>query len=305
MPHARRRDAGELLPGEELEAGAEGEGAHGTEDLKPGLGEVRSAGVADDGEAAAVGVGGEHAAEELVGEEGAGRGVAREVVDVEDVVEVTVALDEAGGGGLEAGLGELGLEQEVGEAAVDLGPVGVRVWGVTSLELGGGGVEGDADADAELRSGRVVHAEELLDGGAGEQAGVAEDIHEQGVGAVGAVEFAARAGCAEVFGEGATAGDAAGAGVGLLEAGGPGGVGLDAAEGAVEEVAVGGAVLVRGVEDGGGRAVGVLVGVGGGVGKIAGGELAAQVGGGEHGEILGEEKTNINDGTSRVATPLA
>ena len=46
-------------------------------------------------------------------------------VEVEDGFEVAIAFDEARGGGLEVGFGELGFEEEIAELEVDLGAVGV------------------------------------------------------------------------------------------------------------------------------------------------------------------------------------
>ena len=51
-------------------------------------------------------------------------GFAREARDVKDGFEVAVAFDESGGGGLEVGFGEFGLEVEVAELEIDFGSVG-------------------------------------------------------------------------------------------------------------------------------------------------------------------------------------
>ena len=114
--------------------------------------------------------------------------------DVEDGSEVTVAGDEGRRGDLEVGLGELGFEKRVG-----LGVASVRSISVRSLESGvwgpvfwggrgrrggrrrvlGGGVERCAPRRGDGGG----------EGGAVEDTGVAEDVHEQGVGAGGGVEL--------------------------------------------------------------------------------------------------------------------
>ena len=78
-----------------------------------------------------------------------------------------------------------------------------------------------------------------------EDSGVAEDVHEKGIGAVGGVELHP---LPVVAGAGA-----AGGGVGLGKAAEPGGVGADAGVGCGVEVAVT-ALLVAAEDDDGGRA---------------------------------------------------
>ena len=54
-------------------------------------------------------------------------GFAREAVGIEDGSEVAVAFDEARGGGLEGGFGELGFDEEIAELEIDLGAIFQRV----------------------------------------------------------------------------------------------------------------------------------------------------------------------------------
>jgi hypothetical protein len=95
-------------------------------------------------------------------------------------------------------------------------------------------MEGDAGVDAEARLSGGFDVEKVGDGGgdgeAVEDSGVAEDVHEKGVGAVGGVELHPL----PVF---AGAG-AAGGGVDLGEAAKPGGIGADADVRCGMEVAV-------------------------------------------------------------------
>ena len=115
--------------------------------------------------------------------------------------------------------------------------------------------------DAEVGLGLGVDAEESGDGwgkcGAVEDLWVAEDVHEEGVGGVGAVEFAP-----VPVGAGAVA---AMGGVDLGEAAGPVGVGEDGGVAGGVEVAVG-VVLVATEEDAGVGAGGLVVQEGVGVG---------------------------------------
>ena len=76
----------------------------GGEDGVPDLDEVAAAGVREDAEPGAGGVGGEDVADELVALDGAS-GFLGEAGEVEDDFEVAVAFDEAGGGCLEVGFG--------------------------------------------------------------------------------------------------------------------------------------------------------------------------------------------------------
>lgn len=257
-----REGLGELLPGEQEETAAKVGGADGAEDLEPGFVEVGASAIGEEGEPAAGGVSREGSAEELIVGEVAGVRAGK-ILGVEGQIEVAVAGDEGGACLAEAGFGEFGLEEEIAEEEVGFGAVGK------------GSGDGDIGADAELRSEADFDLEELAGGRAAEDARVAEEIHEEGVGGVGAVELG-------TVGAVVAAGDAGGGGVGLGEAGGPGGVGQDATVAGGKEVAVGGGVRVGRVEDAGGCAVGELVWVGGGSVEIAGGELAAQGGGGRH-----------------------
>jgi hypothetical protein len=112
------------------------------------------------------------------------------------------------------------------------------------------GFERDAGVDAEAGSGGGVDVEEVGDGGGEgvtvEDAGVAEDVHEKGVGAVGGVELHPL----PVF----AGSGAAGGGVGFGEAAEPGGVGADGGVGCGVEVAV--AAVVVAAEDDCGVAAG-------------------------------------------------
>jgi len=143
------------------------------------------------------------------------------------------------------------------------------------------GLEGDAGVDAEAGLGGGVDVEEVGDGGgegvAIEDSGVAEDVHEKGVGAVCGVELHPL----PVF----AGSGAAGGSVGLGEAAEPGGVGGDGEVGCGVEVAV--RALLAAAEDDVG--VSVLMGPGGDlveefsrVGELvgAGVEIAAEEGGG-------------------------
>ena len=111
------------MPCEEFQARGEGVGVDCGEDLVPDFDEVAATCVGEDAEAGVGDVGGEDIADELVATDGAG-GIAWETGEVEDGFEVAVALDEAGGGSLEVGFGELGLEEEGSELEVDFGAVG-------------------------------------------------------------------------------------------------------------------------------------------------------------------------------------
>lgn len=156
------------MPCEQEEARAEVGGADGAQDLEPGFVEVGAAAVGDEGEAAARGVRGKHRADELVVGEAA-RGCAREVVGVKGEVEVEVASDERGAGLAEAGFGELAFNDQVADDEVELGAIRE---GAGDREIG---------ANAELWSEAGREAEQLKDGRAAEDAGVAEDVHQQGV----------------------------------------------------------------------------------------------------------------------------
>ena len=182
--------------------------------------------------------------------------LAREAVGVEDGFEVAVAFDEARGGGLEVGFGEFGFEEEIAELEIDFGAVRqglicecvgwwrwrvenpdlrIEIWGtrifagscVASCAAFADGFQGDAGSGAEAGLGGAVDVEQVGDGwgegAAVEDSGMAEDVHEEGVGADGGVEFAP--------GPVVTGGRAAGGGVGLGEATEPGGVGGDGAVG--------------------------------------------------------------------------
>ena len=117
------------------------------------------------------------------------------------------------------------------------------------------GFQGDAGVDAEAWLGGAVDVEQAGDGrGEGvavEDLGMAEDVHEESVGADGGVEFAP--------GPVVAGGGAAGGGVGLGEAAEPGGFGGDGEVGCGVEVAVR-AELAAAEDDEG---VGVLMGAGG------------------------------------------
>lgn len=165
----------------------------------------------------------------------------RETVRVEDGFEVAIAFDEGWGGGLEIAFGELGFEvqgaRRAGEGEVDFGAV-------EAVEAVDGGSifatwterfsQRDPGAGAEAGLDLAVDIENGGDGG-GEQspvedAGVAEDVHEQGVGAGCGVKFhpspvMARTG-------------AAGGGVRFRKAAQPFGVGAYGSIGGRVEVAV-------------------------------------------------------------------
>ena len=119
-----------------------------------------------------------------------------------------------------------------------------------------------------------------MNGGPGEDAGVAEDVHQQSVGADGAVELAAGAVAVRVM----TVGDAAGGAVALGEARGPCGVGEDGAPRGRVEIAVQAFAAFLsgeciGLEDDAGQAsVGDFVRMDAGVPQGAVGEFAAEGG---------------------------
>lgn len=108
---------------------------------------------------------------------------------------------------------------------------------------GANGFEWDAGVNAEAGIGGGVDVEEVGDGGgegcAVEHAGMAEDVHEQGVGAVAGVEFHPL----PVF----AGARASGGSVNLGEAAEPGGVGADVFVGVWMKVAV--AALFVAAED--------------------------------------------------------
>ncbi len=78
---------------------------------------------------------------------------ARQAIDLEDGFEVAVALDEAGFCVLEAGFGQLGLDEEVAELEVDLGAV---------FEAA---AEGDAGMDSEVGLGGGFDSQQIGYGG--------------------------------------------------------------------------------------------------------------------------------------------
>jgi hypothetical protein len=131
--------------------------------------------------------------------------------------------------------------------------VGVRL-GLSGWAAFADGFQRDAGVDSEagLRGG--VDVEEAGHGGgqgvAIKDSGVAKDVHEEGVGAVGGVELAPPP---IVAGAGA-----AGGGMDLGEAAEPGRVGADAGVGCGVEVAVT-ALLVAAEDDDGGGAGGDVV----------------------------------------------
>jgi len=133
--------------------------------------------------------------------------------------------------------------------------------------------EGNAGADAEDGAGGWLHSQERCYGGgedvAVEDAGVAEDVHQEGVGAVGAVEL-------HPGPVGAGSGAAMG-GVDFGEAAVPFGIGADGGIAGWVEVAVAG--LVVAAEDNAGFVAGGLLvqeAAGGGEVLGAGVEIAAQ-----------------------------
>jgi hypothetical protein len=236
----------------------------GGEDGVPGLDEVATARVAEDAEGRVGGESGEDVADELVAEDGT-VGAAGETGEVEDGFEVAVTFDEAGWGGLEVGFGEFGFDEEVVELEVDLGAVEFS------------SDEWDAGGDAEAGLGGELGVEEIDygggEGGAVVDAGVAEDVHEEGVGADGGVELHPL----PVF----AGSGAAGGGVDFSEAAEPVGVGADAGVRCVVEVAVA-TLVVAAEDDGGGSAGGDVVEELLGAGEVVGAEaeVAAKHGGG-------------------------
>ena len=120
---------------------------------------------------------------------------------------------------------------------------------------------------------------------------MAEDVHEQGVGADGAVELAAGSRVVGVV----LVGNAAGGGVGLGEASCPGWICEDGAIGGGVKVAVSafaGLDFVRLEQDAWETTVGGFMGMKAGMLEGSGGELAAESGGGQgvrHGWMVGEE----------------
>lgn len=217
----------------------------GGDDVVPCVDEVVAAGVGENAEAGVGGVGREDVADELVAEEGllvcsdgsrgwavrrcvgcwAGDGDAfvpggfvvgidvggdilhaagaGEAGDVEDCFEIAIAMDERGARVLKACLGELGFDEEIVELHVDLGAVcegaALRV-----------GEQGDARVDSEAGRGVGRDAQECgycgSERGAVEDSRVAENVHQEGVGAVGGVELhpgpVGESACAAVAGMG-------------------------------------------------------------------------------------------------------
>ena len=283
--HGGRHGGREFLPGEEGHAGAQRVAADGGEDAEPLLTEVGSALVAEEQEGGVGGVGGEDSADELVAGEFPAAGFPGEFVEVEDFFEGEVAGDAVAGSGAEAAFGELGFDEERAEAHVDFGAVDFVA------------MHGEIGADAELGAEAGVDVEQRADGRTAEKTGVAEEVHEEGVGGVGAVEF----GAVTVVGTWH-----AGTGsVGLGEAGAPRGVGEDAAVGGSEEVGVGARGLLT-VDDAGDGAAGLLLVVGE-AGEVERAEVAAEGGGGEvslvflirHRMIVGEDEANVLRGVGR------
>ena len=151
------------------------------EDGVPDLDEVLAAAIGEDAEGCVSGVCGQHVADELVAVDycaggsrrglgwsesfswlfelgvvfdgwvgwESGEGFSREAGEVEDGFEIAVAFDEARGGGLEVGFGELGFEEEVAELEIDLGAVGQfgREFAAAFAEV----LEWNAGRDAEAR----------------------------------------------------------------------------------------------------------------------------------------------------------
>jgi hypothetical protein len=152
-------------------------------------------------------------------------------------------------------------------------------WRILTCAAFAEGLEGDAGVDAEAGLGDGLDVEEVGDGGgeavAVEDFGVAEDVHEKGVGAVGGVELHP---LPVLAGAGA-----AGGGVGLGEAAEPGGVGADGGVGCGVEVAVA-ALFVAAEDDDGGGAGGDVVEEVLAAGEMVGPdtEVAAEEGGGPY-----------------------
>src|SRR5438067_13548024 len=120
---------------------------------------------------------------------------AGQAVGVENGLEVAVAGEERGRGGLEVGLGELGFEEEggggAGEDEVNLSAVERLAWEgafAAGLERRG---EWHAGAGAEARLSGAIDAEECgdpwLEFGSVGDLRVAEDVHQQGVGTGGGI----------------------------------------------------------------------------------------------------------------------
>ena len=160
------------------------------------------------------------------------------------------------------------------ELQVDLGSVGEFRWEFVAAfpKL----FEWDAGVDAEAGLGGGIYVEEVGNGGsensAVEDLGVAEDVHEQSVGAIGGVQFHPL----PIF----TSTGAARGGVGFGETAKPDGVGADLFIGGCVEVAVS-AMFIAAEDDcgfgAGGEIVKEVVGAGEIVGSCA--EVAAKQGG--------------------------
>lgn len=120
------------------------------------------------------------------------------------------------------------------------------------------GVERDTDANAELRLSRLGQAKKTLRGGACKKTRVAEDVHQQSVGAVGTIEFMVRLiprrGNAVM-----AARQVARRAVHLGQTSCPCGIGLDAAIAGVEKIAMRFACLISTEDNGGYAARCVLV----------------------------------------------
>ena len=147
---------------------------------------------------------------------------AREAIAVEGSVEVAVSFDDVGGARLEADLGELRLHQEIAEAHIDLGAIEAAVRERhTRLPA----KDGDSlDVDAQ----RIAHGRGFGD------AGCAENVHEQCVGAHGRVELAPAPGWVDLrLGQ-----RPRGLGVDFVKAAHPVRVCGDGRVGSVEEVSV-------------------------------------------------------------------
>jgi len=181
-----------------------------------------------------------------------------EACGVEDDFEVAVALDESRVGQLEVGFGELGFDVEVAEGEIDLGAVDCCARGGTFSSWFELCAERDAGAFAEAGLSCGVDVEKRSDrcgeAGAVEDFRVAEDVHQQGVGAGGGIELhplpvVTRAGPAR-------------GGMDFCEATDPVGMGADAGVGGGMKVPVT-CWLVRllftSKEHGGGRAGGGIV----------------------------------------------
>ena len=153
--------------------------------------EIRPSRVGKYREAAMVSVSGQNTANELIRKECTGCRVTRKFIKIENVIEVSVARDEASRGRLESGLRQFGFDQKIGKTTIYLCPVGI-------IDDAGGrnaarvfnGVKRNTNTHAKSRPSRLSQAEKILRCSTTKQTRVAKDIHKKSVGTCSAIEFA-------------------------------------------------------------------------------------------------------------------